>query len=93
MRDEANQIPALDDEEKSALSRLISAFMGSDEEEAVEAASGVNRSAKGDSQIVNRTSKGNFQIAPVSWQQSDARASEVLKVVEAPLTFGNGNNQ
>lgn len=91
VRDEANQIPALDDEEKSALSRLISAFMGSDEEEDVEAASGVNRSAKGDSQIVNRTSKGNFQIAPVSWQQSDARASEVLKVVEAPLTFGNGN--
>ena len=91
VRDEANQIPALDDEEKSALSRLISAFMGSDEEEAVEAESGVNRSAKGDSQVVNRSTKGNFQLAPVSWQQSDSRASEVLKVVEAPLTFSNGN--
>ena len=91
VRDEANQIPALDEEEKSALSRLISAFTGSDEEEAIEADSGVNRSAKGDSQVVNRTSKGNFQLAPVSWQQSDNRASEVLKVVEAPLTFGIGN--
>jgi uncharacterized protein YcbK (DUF882 family) len=91
VRDETNQIPALDDEEKSALSRLISAFLGSDDEEAVEAESGVNRSAKGDSQVVNRTSKGNFQLAPVSWQQSDSRAAEVLKVVEAPLTFGNSN--
>ncbi|MEE4238093.1 MAG: DUF882 domain-containing protein [Anderseniella sp.] len=93
VRDEANQVPALDSDEKSALSKLIAAFMGSDEEEVAEPADagGVNRSAKGDSQVVNRTGKGHFQKAPISWQQSDARATEVLKVVEAPLTFGNGN--
>jgi hypothetical protein len=93
VRDEANQVPALDSDEKSALSKLIAAFMGSDEEEAAEPAeaAGVNRSAKGDSQVVNRTSKGHFQKAPISWQQSDARATDVLKVVEAPLTFSNGS--
>ena len=93
VRDEANQVPALDRDEKSALSKLIAAFMGSDEEEATEPAdaAGVNRSAKGDSQVVNRSGKGHFQKAPISWQQSDARATEVLKFVEAPLTFVNGN--
>jgi hypothetical protein len=90
VRDESNQIPALDNEEKSALSRLIAAFTGSDEGEGAEPATmGVNRSAKGDSQVVNRNGKGNFQAAPAQWKQSDARATEILKVVEAPLTFGN----
>jgi uncharacterized protein YcbK (DUF882 family) len=89
VRDEANQIPALDSEEKSALSRLIAAFTGADEEEGAEPATlGVNRSAKGDAQVVNRNGKGNFQAVPAQWKQSDARATEILKVVEAPLTFG-----
>jgi hypothetical protein len=90
VRDEASQIPALDSEEKSALSRLIAAFTGSDEDEAAEPVTpGVNRSAKGDSQVVNRSGKGNFQSAPAQWKQSDAGTTEILKVVEAPLTFGN----
>lgn len=89
VRDEASQVPAFGQEEKSALSKLIAAFMGSDEDEAAEPANaGVNRSAKGDSQQVNRSGKGHFKADEPAWKQSDARATEVLKVVEAPLSFG-----
>ena len=90
VRDEDTRVPALDQEEKSALARLIAAFTGADEEETADLANAsVNRTAKGDSQIVNRTGKGNFQAAPAEWKQSNANATEILKVVEAPLTFNN----
>ncbi len=95
VHDEEHEIHPLSKEDKSALARLIEAFMPGAEstEEAVSADNGVNRSGKGDSQIVNRSGKGNFTPEAVGtqriWQQSDAQSSKVLKVVEAPLNFEN----
>ncbi|MGI9511364.1 MAG: DUF882 domain-containing protein [Anderseniella sp.] len=95
VHDEEHEIHPLSKEDKSALARLIEAFMPSVEsdEQEVSAENGVNRSGKGDSQVVNRTGKGNFTPEAVGtqriWQQSDAQSSKVLKVVEAPLSFGN----
>lgn len=95
VHDEEHEIHPLSKEDKSALARLIEAFMPGAEttEEAASSDNGVNRSGKGDSQIVNRTGKGNFTPEAVGtqkiWQQSDAQSSKVLKVVEAPLSFGN----
>ena len=95
IHDEEHEIHPLSKEDKSALARLIEAFMPGAEpaEQAVNADNGVNRSGKGDSQIVNRTGKGNFTPEAVGtrkiWQQSEAQSSKVLKVVEAPLNFGN----
>jgi uncharacterized protein YcbK (DUF882 family) len=89
INDQSAQIPALDPQEKSALGRFIDMLTGGEDEAAAEGSSAVNRSAKGDSQVVNRDGKGNFQAAPATWQQTSARETEVLKVVEAPLTFSN----
>ncbi|MEM9470664.1 MAG: DUF882 domain-containing protein [Pseudomonadota bacterium] len=95
VHDEEHEIHPLSKEDKSALARLIEAFMPGAEstEESASTDNGVNRSGKGDSQIVNRTGKGNFTPEAVGtqkiWQQSDAQSSKVLKVVEAPLSFGN----
>ena len=62
-------------------------------EEPATANNGVNRSGKADSQVVNRSGKGNFTPEAVGtqkiWQQSDAESSKILKVVQAPLSFGN----
>ena len=89
INDQSAQIPVLDQQEKSALGRFIAMLTGGDEGATAEGSSAVNRSAKGDSQVVNRNGKGNFQAAPATWQQTSARETEVLKVVEAPLTFSN----
>ena len=95
IHDEEHEIHPLSKEDKSALARLIEAFMPGAEpaEQAVSADNGVNRSGKGDSQVVNRSGKGNFTPEAVGtrkiWQQSDAQSSKILKVVEAPLSFGN----
>lgn len=95
IHDEEHEIHPLSREDKSALARLIEAFMPGAEpaEQAADTGNGVNRSGKGDSQIVNRTGKGNFTPEAVGtqkiWQQSEAQSSKILKVVEAPLSFGN----
>ena len=95
IHDDENEIRPLSNEDKSALARLIEAFMPGAEpaEQAVSVDNGVNRSGKGDSQIVNRSGKGNFTPEAVGtqkiWQQSEAQSSKILKVVEAPLSFGN----
>jgi len=92
VRDDENAIHPLDNEDKSALARLIEAFMpGSEPAPAAE--NGVNRSGKADSQLVNRTAKGNFTPEIIGtrkiWQETSAQDIEVLKVVETPLTFKN----
>ena len=95
IHDDEHEIHPLSTEDKSALARLIEAFMPGAEpaEKAVSTDNGVNRSGKGDSQTVNRSGKGNFTPEAVGtrkiWQQSEAQSSKILKVVEAPLSFGN----
>ncbi|MEO1161382.1 MAG: DUF882 domain-containing protein, partial [Pseudomonadota bacterium] len=95
IHDEEHEIHPLSKEDKSALARLIEAFMPGAEpaEKTTGTDNGVNRSGKGDSQIVNRSGKGNFTPEALGtrkiWQQSDAQSSKILKVVEAPLSFGN----
>lgn len=90
--DEQNRIPTLDNEEKSALARLIEAFTGGSEAaKETPLTSSVNRSGKADSQLVNRSGKGDFQTSggasSSTWKQSEANATKVLKLVEAPLSF------
>ena len=95
VNDDEHAIHPLSREDKSALARLIEAFMpGAEEaEEPAVANNGVNRSGKADSQVVNRSGKGNFTPEAVGtqkiWQQSEAESSKILKVVQAPLSFGN----
>jgi len=95
IHDDDDAIRALSKEDKSALARLIEAFMPGAEsaEETVTVSNGVNRSSKADSQVVNRSGKGNFTPEAIGtqkiWQQSEAQSSRVLKVVEAPLSFEN----
>ncbi len=92
-QDDEHAIHPLSNEDKSALARLIEAFMPGAEstEETVTVSNGVNRSGKADSQVVNRSGKGNFTPEAVGtrkiWQQSDAQSSRILKVVEAPISF------
>ena len=95
VHDEENAIHPLSKEDKSALARLIEAFMPWAEGtgETVTISNGVNRSGKSDSQVVNRSSKGNFTPEAIGtqriWKQSEAQNSRILKVVEAPLSFEN----
>ena len=95
VHDDEHAIHPLSKEDKSALARLIEAFMPGSEstEETVTVSNGVNRAGKADSQVVNRSAKGNFTPEAVGtrriWQQSEAQSSGILKVVEAPLSFGN----
>jgi uncharacterized protein YcbK (DUF882 family) len=98
VRDEENAVRPMTTEDKSALARLIEAFMPGSEPETVEqpqevASNGVNRSGKADSQLVNRTAKGNFTPEIIGtqniWKESSARDVEVLRVVEAPIEFKN----
>lgn len=95
IHDDEHAIHPLSKEDKSALARLIEAFMPGAEsaEEAVTVSNGVNRSGKADSQVVNRSGKGNFTPEAIGtqkiWQQSEAQSSRILKVVEAPLSFKN----
>ncbi|MGB7204152.1 MAG: DUF882 domain-containing protein [Anderseniella sp.] len=95
VNDEDNAVRPLSGEDKSALARLIEAFMPGTEQPAAEEAptNGINRSGKGDSQLVNRSGKGDFTREIVGsqgiWKQSSAQDIEVLRVVEIPLTFKN----
>jgi len=95
VNDDEHAIHPLSNEDKSALARLIEAFMPAAEsaEETVTVSNGVNRSGKADSQVVNRSGKGNFTPEAVGtqkiWQQSEAQNSGILKMVEAPLSFEN----
>lgn len=95
VHDDEHEIHPLSKEDKSALARLIEAFMPGSEsdEDSKTTGNGVNRSGKGDSQVVNRSSKGNFTPeaggAQKIWQQSEAQSSRILRYVEAPLSFEN----
>jgi len=95
VQDDEHAIHPLSKEDKSALARLIEAFMPGAEssEETVTISNGVNRSGKADSQVVNRSGKGNFTPEAIGtqkiWQQSEVQSSRILKVVEAPLNFEN----
>lgn len=95
VHDDEHAIHPLSKEDKSALARLIEAFMPGAEntEETVTISNGVNRAGKADSQVVNRSAKGNFTPESVGtgriWQQSEVQSSRILKVVEAPLNFEN----
>jgi hypothetical protein len=90
VRDDELVVRPLGKQDKSALERLIAAFMpGGETDDAGN--SSVNAAAKADRQVVNRAGKADFSPESTGmgriWQQGRTRSSEVLKVVEAPLSF------
>ncbi len=96
VKDDDVTIRQLDDSDKSALAKLIAAFMPGAEPETEEPqgdSNGVNRSGKADSQLVNRSAKGNFTPEIIGtqkiWKETSAADIEVLKVVETPIVFKN----